>query len=273
MGSTRVLILGVVLGLIAAGLAFTQVKEEEEVPVVGQEFMKLSSDTNLAAGDRLSPDMVSAVTIPLEFDEVKSVAVAYTPDVQAWLENNEVRVSRDILAGSFILHEHLLDDPEVRFANIISESGRAISIPVSEITAVGYFIEPGSRVDVLTTLSYDSPESLGQNSGLATDAGNGENQAGTPVGFTGLEKKRTVTKTLLQNMQVLAVGQSTTRNAYLNNRRGYSSITLDVTPEQAELLTFIMAEASKGFTFLLRNPVNTSEQDIEEVDWQTVTNQ
>lgn len=272
MGSKAILLLGLVLGLIAAALAYTQVKEEEVV-IVGQEFMKLNADYNLAAGDRLQPNMVSAVTIPLEFSEVQSVAVAYTPEVEAWLANNDVRVSRDILAGSFILHEHVLDDPEVRFASIISEKGRAVTIPASEITSVGYFIEPGSRVDILTTLSVSSgPSPVSGETGISTAPANvmGANAMDSAFGAV---SSRVVTRTIMQNMQVLAVGNATTRNAYLKSSRGYSSITLDVTPEEAEMLTFLMSQGDSGFNLVLRNPVNTSEQDIADVDWRSVTEQ
>lgn len=269
MGSKMILLVGVILGLIAAALAYTQVEEEEVVAVPGQEFMKLTSDKNLAIGERLLPEMVSAVTIPLEFSEVQSVAVPYTADVQSWLANNDVRVSRDILSGSFILHEHLLDDPEVRFANIISEKGRAVSIPVSEISSVSYFVEPGSRVDILTTLSITEETQSGGVADLFNASNSRLNSNTVPGTVPGL-KKRMVTRTLMQNMQVLAVGQSTTRNAYLNSRRGYSSVTLDVTPEEAEILTFLMSQSQDGFTLVLRNPLNASEQEIRDMDWGAV---
>jgi len=268
MGSTKILLLGVVLGLVAAVLAYTQVEEDEPV-AVGQAYMKLNADVNLAAGDKLLPEMISAVTIPLEFKEVQSVAVKYTGEVKSWLGNNDVRVSRDVLAGSFILHEHLLDDPEVRFANIISEKGRAISIPASEISSVSYFIEPGSRIDILATLSLRGTPSLANSTGFAAipetlaNPANANNLAN--------QTNRLVTRTILQNMHVLAVGQSTTRNAYLNSKKGYGSITLDVTAEEAEMLTFLMNQAEGGFNLVLRNPSNTSEQEIDDVDWQTVT--
>ena len=77
----------------------------------------------------------------------------------------------------------------------------------------------------------------------------------------------------MQNMLVLAVGQATSRNAYLDKGRSYGSITLDVTPEEAEMLTFLMSEnqSKSGFNLVLRNPVNTDEQEIDAVDWDTVT--
>ena len=270
MGSKKILLLGIFFGLIAGVLAYMQLADDEEEVVTGQQFMKLNADQNLAVGDRLLPDMVSAVTIPLDFTEVESVAVKYTPEIESWLANNDVRVSRDIYAGSFILHEHLLDDPELRFANIISEKGRAISIPVSEITSVSYFVEPGSRVDILTTLSITSVQNSTANAGFLPDPASTASRNTVNGSFGGLNE-REVTRTILQNMQVLAVGQATTRNAYLNSKRGYRSITLDVTAEEAEMLTFIMSQSKNGFSLVLRNPSNSSEEETADVDWTSVT--
>lgn len=260
MGSKWILVLGLVLGLVAGALTYVKVASvDEPVEVVGNNFMRLNPETNLAAGERLLPAMINSVTVPLDFNEVKSVAVEYTPEIATWLTNNDVRVSRDIAAGSFILHEHLLDDPQERFAYLISAKNRAISIPVSELTSVAYFIEPGSRIDILTTLSIEGGPAPGQQS----------NSDRLGSSLASLEK-RIVTRTILQDMLVLAVGRSTTRNAYLNSKRGYGSITLDVTPEQAEMLTFLMSESNGGFTLALRNPLNSGEQEIEEVNWQNV---
>ncbi len=275
MGSKWILMLGIVLGVVAAALTYVKVGEEDEVvDLTGQKFMKLSSENNLAAGDRLTPELVSSVTVPLEFGEVKTVAVPYTSEMTAWLTNNDVRVNRDIAAGSFILHEHLLDDPEERFANIISEKGRAISIPVSENTSVAYFVEPGSRVDILSTFKYQTAPKISQpvNANIASPTSNTAMLEGLNNGFGSL-KERVVTRTIMQNMLVLAVGQATTRNAYLDKGRSYGSITLDVTPEEAEMLTFLMSEnqSKSGFNLVLRNPVNTDEQEIDAVDWDTIT--
>jgi len=275
MGSKWILLLGIMLGLVAAVLTYLKVGDEEVIVVTGQDFMKLTSDQNLAAGDRLLPELVSSVTVPLDFGEVQSVAVPYSVETVSWLTNNDVRVSRDIPAGSFVLHEHLIDDPADRFANIISEKGRAVSIPVSEITSVSFFVEPGSRVDVLTTFSVASAPELNastSSTGFAQQSSTATPINGADGAFSTIDQ-RVVTRTIMQNMLVLAVGQATSRNAYLNSRRGYGAITLDVTPEEAEMLTFLMSQSQGGFNLVLRNPINMEDQEIDEVDWDTVSNQ
>jgi Flp pilus assembly protein CpaB len=268
MGSKWVLLLGVVFGIIAAVLAYFKLDVDEEVVLAGQSFMKLNSSVNLAKGDRLSSDLITGVEIPLEFTEVGSVAVPYSDEVVAWLDNHDVRVSQDVSSGAFILHEHLIDNPDERFSTIISEKNRAISIPVSQLSAVSYFIEPGSRVDILATFTVTEETTEAVSSGFGQTA---DLTGGDLADAFDFQQQKVVTRTMFQNMLVLAVGQATTRNAYLNFDSGYSAVTLDVTLEEAELLTFMMSQADGGFNLVLRNPANTEKAVLSEVDWDVVT--
>ena len=77
-----------------------------------------------------------------------------------------------------------------------------------------------------------------------------------------------VTLTVLQNVTVLAVGSDTQRT--LGDTRGasgYSSVTLQVTPREAEILVF--AQQMKGKLFLtLRNKSDVYfENDLPRVDF------
>lgn len=107
---------------------------------------------------------------------------------------------------------------------IIRDGMRAVSVRVDEVIGVAGFVLPGTRVDVLATLDK------GVNSGLA------------------------VTKTLLQNVQTLAAGQSVTRDK-VGKPQTVTVITLLVTPDDAELLTLAAKEG--GLQLALRNPLDT----------------
>ena len=95
--------------------------------------------------------------------------------------------------------------------NVVIPVGmRAVTIRVNDVTGVAGYVLPGSHVDVLVT--------------------------GHPPGGD-----QTVTRTFLQNMQVLATGQ-----AMQADSRGQAiqapTVTLMATPDQAELLTLANAE-------------------------------
>jgi len=76
----------------------------------------------------------------------------------------------------------------------------------------------------------------------------------------------------LQNVLVLATGQATakTRSATMPMGAGYSTVTLEVTPREAEILAF--AEQMKGRLVLtLRNRSDTScEKMLPKIDYEKI---
>jgi pilus assembly protein CpaB len=103
---------------------------------------------------------------------------------------------------------------------------RAVSIRVNDVAGVSGFVRPGARVDVLI--------------------------AGTPPG--GSNGLGTVTKTLLQNMEVLSAGQDMQKDAE-GKPVSVPVVNLLVTPEQAETLS--LASAEMHIQLVLRNPLDT----------------
>jgi pilus assembly protein CpaB len=106
----------------------------------------------------------------------------------------------------------------------VPEALRASSVDVNEVSGVSGFVLPGDRVDVLCTID-NAP-------------GQGTNVA--------------VTKTIIQNIEVLAAGVKTKTNK--NDPIKVQSVTLLVDPKQAEDLTLGMHEGK--IHLVLRNPVD-----------------
>ena len=131
-------------------------------------------------------------------------------------------------------------------AGRIRQGLRAVSIAVGGNNAVSSLISPNDRVDVLGTFSFPSSSST---------AGEVEN----------------VTLTILQDVSVLAVGQEIDAVRTRQGRsRGYSTVTLETTPQEAELLVF--AQNSHGrLTLTLRNPEDGDylpEQNLQDVNFE-----
>jgi pilus assembly protein CpaB len=103
---------------------------------------------------------------------------------------------------------------------------RAVSIRVNDVGGVSGFVRPGARVDVLI--------------------------AGTPPG--GSNGLGTVSKTLLQNMEVLSAGQDMQKDAG-GKPVSVPVVNLLVTPEQAETLS--LASNEMRIQLVLRNPLDT----------------
>lgn len=117
---------------------------------------------------------------------------------------------------------------------------RALSISVSSAASVTNMVRPTDHVDVLGTFTLPSKQVEG-----ATEL---------------------VTMTILQDVLVLATGQETA-STYRGGRVNYSQVTLEVSPHEAEVLTF--AEQMRGrLTLTLRNPEDLHyEKELPQVDF------
>ncbi len=105
----------------------------------------------------------------------------------------------------------------------IPEGMRALSVAVNDVIGVAGFVLPGTTVDVLATASIGS-----------------EN----------------ITKTILENVRVLAAGQKITQDKE-GKPQTVSVVTLLLTPEDADKLT--MASAQGRIQLALRNTIDTKK--------------
>jgi len=105
---------------------------------------------------------------------------------------------------------------------------RAVAVRVNEVVGVAGFVTPGMRVDILILgTPPNAPANLG-----------------------------TLTKTLLQNIEVLSAGQQIQKDAE-GKPVTVPVINLLVTPEQAEILS--LASNDARIQLILRNPTDTKE--------------
>lgn len=110
---------------------------------------------------------------------------------------------------------------------------RAMAIQVSNIGTVNNSLTAGSRVDVLTTVTKDD---------------------------------KTITKTLLQNVEVLASSNDPALASRSSN--GDSAVTIAVTPKQAELLT--LANQLGKFQLTLRHYQDNQSTPLTGADLNTL---
>lgn len=142
-------------------------------------------------------------------------------------------LNRSISKGEMVLWNELNLHYNYQSASTIIEEGyRAVSIAVDQISSVSHLIQAGDHVDLITTLEIP-----------------GESKPST--------------LTLLQNVSVIAVGDGQ------KNEQNYSTVTLMVLPEEANIITHSSKYGNLGF--VLRNPLDmktnrnlgiVSDQDI-----------
>jgi pilus assembly protein CpaB len=112
-------------------------------------------------------------------------------------------------------------------AAMIPSGMRAVAVRVNDVVGVAGFVVPGMRVDIL--ISGNPP---------------GPGQAATG----------SLTRTLLQNIEVLSAGQDFKKDNE-GKPLGVGVVNLLVTPEQAEMLS--LASNQTTIQLVLRNPLDT----------------
>jgi pilus assembly protein CpaB len=136
-------------------------------------------------------------------------------------------VISNVYQGEPILESHLAPAGSGGgMAALIPTGMRACAIKVDDVVGVAGFVTPGMRVDVLAS--------------------------GSPPGAA--SNQSTVTRTILQNIQVLSAGTDIQKDA-AGKPQQVQVVNLLVTPEQAEMLS--LASNQLRIQLVLRNPLDT----------------
>ena len=128
----------------------------------------------------------------------------------------------------------------------IKRQMRAISINCAGAASVSGMVKPNDHVDVIGTFDLTDPAKASS------------------------KAKAIVTSTILQNVLVLAIGKQTAKTRAQDSAAGYATVTLEVTPREAEMLAF--TEQMKGRLVLtLRNRNDTHfEKELPKVDFDKI---
>lgn len=213
------LLLALTSGIVAALLALRYLRERT-TPLMAAEPRKATvilSSRSLPIGAVITERDLKAVSWPAEAvpaGYVRSVNDAVGRGIITPVAENE-----PLLASKMSTK-----DAGGGLPIIIRDGMRAMSVRVDEVIGVAGFVLPGTRVDVLLTLDK-SPN-----------------------------RPQAITKTLLQNVQTLAAGQSVQRDKE-GKPQTVTVITLLVSPDNAELLALAAKEGR--LQLALRNTLDT----------------
>lgn len=225
----RVIVLAVILGLITMGLLYYYIESMNEVEEVKVDLTNVVvAVTSIPAHVNVTPEMVTVKSIPTE--AVHPDAVTSVEEIVGFTTNMAIYNDEQILKTKVVTEAE-----SATLSYRIPENMRAITIPMTEISGVGGYITKGDKVDILVTYEF-------------------EVEPATPE--TGEEAKQlTITYTQFQNIEILEKGPSTPATTEPAAVSGVAtSLTLLVTPSQAEVLTF--AQYSGSINMVLRNPVD-----------------
>jgi|SRR6202142_587228 len=225
MNRTRLMFIGVlalVMGAFASLLAYRTLQRhsganQSEV----QDVVVATAD--LAVGARIQDSDVRIVRFPA--DSVPQGIFHHTKSVVGR------GVVLPIAQGEFVLPLKLAgENSGSGLVSTIPQGMRAVSVRVSDISSVGGFVQPGTRVDVLMT--------------------------GNPGGSA---EPQTIT--VLKNVAVLANGMNMDRTIVRGeSQQNAPIITLAVSPDDAQKLA--LATAQGRIQLALRNPMDTGQAEV-----------
>jgi len=223
MNRNRMLIavtIAILIGLAASVFVYRQMQRVAVAKPIEMQQVVVAA-LPLPLGTRLQPEHLRTVPWP-----------AGEP-IQGMYTRVDEPVNRALLTN-VIENEPILDgklapvEAGVGLPATIPEGMRAVSVSVNDVVAVAGFVTPGTMVDVLVTGSV----------------GSGGDQS--------------ITRTILENIRVLAAGQKIEQNKD-GQPQTVPVITLLVTPDQATVLT--MASTEGRIQLALRNTIDTKRME------------
>lgn len=181
------------------------------------------ADMDLPVGTVLDSSHLRVVALP-----PNAVPAGSYTSIEDALATPPVTVMSALSASEVILPSRLSTGIVYRgITGNITDGKRGISIPVNAVRGVAGFVLPGDRVDVLHTTSV------------------------------GRRDEQPVTRTLLQNMTVLAIDQTQAEDFSVPTL--VNVVTLLATLEEAKTLT--LAQEVGTLTLTLRNELDDSKDD------------
>lgn len=244
----KILMLAAVFfGVLAFIFTYQQIKQERSKIMNSAVRVRLiRMKTDVSEGDKL---MESDIEM---FETMRFASAANTLEIP-WDRRTDVIGSpvRSIVRKGDILtwrdFKQIFTKERTGLPAQTRSGWRAVSIPVSQVTSVSGLIRPNNFVDVIGTFHF--PDTKGDSS------------------------LDTVTMTILQRVKVLATGadigyaqQNGSQTGSSNAGRSYSTVTLELTPKEVEMIIF--AQQKGSLTLSLRSYEDPNiTTDVQNVDW------
>lgn len=215
----------VLLGLVTSLLVFSWLQGEKNrlmaAPLpLSKNVQVVVSNADLIWGTKLTPEMMQMQELPpgvLPEGHFTSLDAIKDRVLLADIKRNELLLESKLAP---------LGTTSGGVAAVTDPNKRAMSVKVDDVIGVAGFIKPADRVDVMVTI---------------------ETMQGKP--------ELAVSKTILENVRVLAAGTQMERKGKDEEPKQVQVITLEVEAEEAEKLA--LASTQGRLRLALRNPLNS----------------
>ena len=207
--------------------------DSPQAPAIAlQDVLVLSGD--VAMGSQLENN-ISWESWPANGINANFITRAVEPEALEKLKGSVARVA--MYTGEPLRRSKLIGEGQSFMSSILPSGKRAVATAVSADTSAGGFILPNDFVDVIMT--------------RRSDVAGGS-------GFT--------TETILKNIRVLAIDQTIQEDEEGKKTRVGQTATLELTPQQAEIITVAQQMADR-LTLALRSITDNQEKSSDEADY------
>lgn len=242
MNTSRLIILGVaVVAAIGAGYVARNMltppppeviveRASDEPAIKLSEVLILDADVGMGSvvGDALAWQAWPSETVSEAF-------ITRESDPNALEELTGALARVPLYAGEPLRRSKLIGEGQSFMSSILPSGKRAVATQIAADTSAGGFILPNDYVDVIMTRR-------------SSTAGGGAGE-----GF--------ITETILKNIRILAIDQAIQEDEEGRRVRVGDTATLELTPEQAEIITVAQQMADR-LTLALR-PVADAQEPVE----------
>ncbi|MGM0417016.1 MAG: Flp pilus assembly protein CpaB, partial [Thermodesulfobacteriota bacterium] len=236
--SRRLLGLAILFALLAGLGTLVHLKllerrmEHRMAPQEKQTVQVVVAAQQLSAGSPVNSSTMAVRTVPAEYVNSDVITANMFDSVNGAVLNKPLQPGKMLSSDYFDLN--IPED----FSGTIKMGNRAVTIQVGEINSISGLIRPGNFVDIAARLHSGN---------IAGETDSGE-----------------IIMPVLEDVLVLATDQKSARpnedefkNLQVSQRRqSYDTLTLEVTPKEAALLS--LAEAHGSIVATLRNPDDTA---------------
>ena len=234
---TRTLALSLCAGIFAMFLvySYSQEKKAEYDKLYGTTKRVVVATMQIQEMQTIDETMLEYKEIPVHF--IQPGAITDPEDAINTIAAAPIQEGEQILATKL-----LAPGPLTGLANQIAPDKRAVTISIDEVRGVAKLLQPGDRVDVLASLT----------------SGRGED-------------RKVEVKTIMKDIVILATGEKVVNNTprlikktggndleieALRGDTAFGTVTLEVSPKEAQDIVFLQVASPGGIYLTLRNGID-----------------
>ncbi len=246
VNQSRAFLVSLIFAGVAMLLVYFYISEKEAAikAEFGTDVAVVVAARDINEFEQIQANMVTTQVVPKKFAQPGS-----NSDPGVFLTSGSVAAAPIRKGEQILLTKVLLKGAETGLSTQVGVTKRALSVPVNEVTGVTKLLKPGDRVDIVSNVPYQN-KTGGQESEV---------------------------KTILQDINVLAVGEviqnqipsvfeedpltATKRAVNLRGSRAFNTVTIEVSPLEAQSLIFVIQSGAELF-LTLRNPIDRQVSSI-----------